>query len=115
MTKKPNSEFADDLQFLEENTQATDIFRLARSRKFALEQKSPSYRSIKWLTAGAFSTILAFSLMVPFDTDSLSTDNSIDKALHAQSDTDESVEELYEEDFYYWLDIYQTELLVSND
>ena len=77
MTKKPNSEFADDLQFLEENTQATDIFRLARSRKFALEQKSPSYRSIKWLTAGAFSTILAFSLMVPYDTDSLSTDNSI--------------------------------------
>ena len=115
MTKIPVTEFTDDLKSLEENTQATDVFRLARSRKTALKQESPSYSGIKWLTAGAFSTILAFSLMVPFDTDSLSTDNSIDKALHAQSDTDESVEELYEEDFYYWFDIYQTELLVSND
>ena len=48
MTKIPVTEFTDDLRSVEENTQATDVFRLARSRKAALEQKSPSYSNIKW-------------------------------------------------------------------
>jgi hypothetical protein len=39
MTKIPVTEFTDDLKSLEENTQATDVFRLARSRKTALKQE----------------------------------------------------------------------------
>ena len=115
MTKIPVTEFTDDLRNIEENTQATDIFRLARSRKAALEQKSPSYSNIKWLTVGAFSAVFAFSLISPFGSDSLAPESNIDRVVLVKSSSDETAEEIYEEDFYYWLDIYETELLVSND
>jgi len=75
MTKIPVTEFTDDLRSVEENTQATDVFRLARSRKAALEQKSPSYSNIKWLTVGAFSAVFAFSLILPFGSDSLAPES----------------------------------------
>jgi hypothetical protein len=115
MIKSPDSEFTDDLKSLEKDTQATDIFRLARSRKAALEQKSPSYRNIKWLAAGAFSAVFGFSLILPFGSNSLAPESNIDRVVLVESSSDETAEEIYEEDFYYWLDIYETELLVSND
>jgi hypothetical protein len=115
MTKIPVTEFTDDLKSLEENTQATDVFRLARSRKTALNQESPSYSGIKWLTAGAFSAVFGFSLILPFGSNSLAPESNIDRVVLVESSSDETAEEIYEEDFYYWLDIYETELLVSND
>ncbi|MDG2146251.1 MAG: hypothetical protein P8K06_06915 [Porticoccaceae bacterium] len=115
MTKVPVTEFTDDLKSLEENTQATDVFHLDRSRKIALKQESCSYSGIKWLTAGAFSAVLAFSLILPFGSDSLAPESNIDRVVLVKSSSDETAEEIYEEDFYYWLDIYETELLVSND
>ena len=115
MTKIPVTEFTDDLKSLEENTQATDVFRLARSRKAALERKSPSYSNIKWLAAGAFSAVFGFSLILPFGSNSLAPESNIDRVVLVESSSDETAEEIYEEDFYYWLDIYETELLVSND
>jgi hypothetical protein len=115
MTKIPVTEFTDDLKSLEENTQATDVFRLARSRKTALKQESPSYSGIKWLAAGAFSAVFGFSLILPFGSNSLAPESNIDRVVLVESSSDETAEEIYEEDFYYWLDIYETELLVSND
>jgi hypothetical protein len=54
-------------------------------------------------------------LILPFGSDSLAPESNIDRVVLVKSSSDETAEEIYEEDFYYWLDIYETELLVSND
>jgi hypothetical protein len=80
--------------------------------KLRLSRNHHPTAGIKWLAAGAFSAVFAFSLILPFGSDSLAPESNIDRVVLVKSSSDETAEEIYEEDFYYWLDIYETELLV---
>jgi len=96
-----------DLQCLENDTEARDIFRLAQARNKALSQDS-SDRKRGFLPALSASTatilLVAFFFFqeapVPLNKETISELNSADSAFEFDNENIELYEDL---DFYYWL------------
>ena len=107
MTNKITDNLQQDLQQLESETEARDIFRLAQARNRALSQAPPKLKNrfLPVLGASMASVLLAAAFF--FQQSPLSLDNEVvgDITLEESSfEFDDENMELYEDlDFYYWL------------
>jgi len=99
-----------DVSHLVENTRDVDVLRLAKARKKALEQAQvdPS-RFWRMGTAASVALFVAIGLSVIDVTETTNSHISYQVAEMTVFPED-SDDELYE-DFYYWLDIYDQELI----
>ncbi|MDG2501497.1 MAG: hypothetical protein P8M77_03815 [Porticoccaceae bacterium] len=107
MTNQTIENLQKDLQELENNTQARDIFRLAQARNKALSQSSPKQRKSFFPVLGAsMASILLVSFFF-FQEAPTSLNDEFISDLNPEEplfEMDDENLDLYEDlDFYYWL------------
>ena len=114
MNDKTDQEiYKDDLDTMVRGTQSTDSFRLASARQNALRQTDRRPSSMPWLVAAAGCCLLAFVFIDP-TTDS-TLENSTTSEIPLATVILEEPEVFDNIDFYYWLDVYDTEVIASSD
>ena len=89
-----------DLQFLEQETAAEDLFRLAQARNNALKGRGKKSHRLMWpaTAVAAASVLLAVFLVGPFAPEKAPVPVASEKSLQDESD------EFYENlEFYYWV------------
>ena len=99
-----------DVSQLVENTRDEDVLRLAKARKKALEQTQVDpLRFWRMGTAASVALFVAIGLSVT-DVTETTNSNISNQVAEINVVPRDSSDELYE-DFYYWLDIYDQELI----
>jgi hypothetical protein len=108
--------YQDDLEHIEQNTHSRDLFRLAQARRTAISQTNRQPNTINWLLATACGCLFAFLVMVPLFEDSpLSVEAIVSGEQPIKSMIGEDISEVDSMGFYYWLEIYDVELVANND
>ncbi|HAZ79830.1 MAG TPA: hypothetical protein DCX08_07840 [Porticoccaceae bacterium] len=112
MTKQiDQKKLKDDLAFLYKNTKSQDQFRLAGAKSTALSQ-SKTEISFFWPVTTLSSLLLALLIAPPLLDKS---NNQIVVSQVRQSSIDIINEEVDQPIFYYWLDVYDNELIAANE
>lgn len=108
--------YQDDLEYIEQNTHSRDLFRLAQARRVAISQTNKRPNIIQWLAASACSIALAFLVIASINDQSLpAVDLMMAGAQPIESINVEDISEFDSMGFYYWLDIYDADLVANND
>ncbi len=104
--------YKDDLDTMVRGTQSSDRLRLESSRQNALRQTDRRPSSMPWLVA-ATCCLLAFVFIEPTTEsaleDSMNSESPFASVILEEPDVFDNV------DFYYWLDVYDTEVIASSD
>ena len=102
-----------DITYLAQKTRSEDAFRLANARNKALEKPRLNW-SQSWLIGAAASVALLAVVTIP---NVNLTDPINSNATNEKTETflaPEAQDDKYYGDFYYWLDIYDNELVAMN-
>lgn len=117
MSNKIDQEiYQDDLEYIEQNTHSRDFFRLAQARRVAMSQTNRRPNISNWLAATACCCGLTFLVMAPLNDQSTPAVEPIVAGVQLIESSDgEAISEFDSMGFYYWLDIYDAELVANND
>ena len=103
-----------DVSHLVASTRGEDAIRLSNARNKALEQAQIK-RSPPWFLGAAASVALVVAVMVTKVEPTQTTDSIITSQVADVNLVTDDYDDEYYDDFYYWLDIYDQELIaVSN-